>query len=128
MTENDMSQTMLHMGLTGAQCFNVAGPINLRPPNKPTQSKIFLLELNPQERTKFIDTHKKKDHFSVMSMGEFDGTTFADQEAVLEVFYKKRIRISTARASGSHCTTHFLSACVTPRPGPSKQQDTIRCA
>ena len=89
MTENDMSQTMLHMGLTGAQCFNVAGPINLCPPNKPTQSKNFLLELKPQERTKFIDTHKKKDHFSVMSMGEFDGTAFVDQEAVLEVFYKK---------------------------------------
>ena len=69
--------------------FNVAGPINLRPPNKPIQSKIFLLELNPNERAKFIDTHKKKDHFSVMSMGEFEGTAFVDQEAVLEVFYKK---------------------------------------
>ena len=89
MTENDMSKTMLHMGLSGAQCFNVAGPINLRPPNKPLHTKIFLLDLNAQERSKFIDAHKKKDHFSVMSLGEFDGSAFHDQEAVLEVFYKK---------------------------------------
>ena len=78
-----MSQTMLHMGLSGAQCFNVAGPINLRPPNKPLHTKIFLLDLNAQERSKFIDAHKKKDHFSVMSLGEFDGSAFHDQEAVL---------------------------------------------
>ena len=89
MTENDMSETMLHMGLSGAQCFNVAGPINLRPPNKPLHTKIFLLDLNAQERSKFIDAHNKKDHFSVMSPGEFDGSAFHDQEAVLEVFYKK---------------------------------------
>ena len=84
-----MSRPMRHMGLSGAQCFNVARPINLRPPNKPVQSKIFLLKLNHHERAKFIDTHKKKDHFSVMSMSEFDGTAFVDNDTVLEVFYKK---------------------------------------
>ena len=31
-TKNDMSQTMLRMGLSGAQCFNISGPV-LKPIN-----------------------------------------------------------------------------------------------
>ena len=76
-------------GLFGAQCFNVSGLVNIRPPNKPVQSKIFVLDSNHSERSKFMETHKKKAHIALMSMSKFDDTAFIDNEAVLELFYKK---------------------------------------
>ena len=87
MTQQNMSQTMLHMGLSGAQCFNVAGPVNIRTANKPLHTEIFLLDLNYNQKAKFIKTHKEKEYFQVMSMSKFDGMAFVDKEALLEVFY-----------------------------------------
>ena len=109
---------MIQMGLSGAQCFSVFGRVNIRPPNKLVQSPTFLLDLTHNKKAKFIKTHRKKDHFSMMSMTEFDGTAFIDNEAVLEVFYKNSHKTNIVNTCGSPSTIHSMIPFQKPPHGP----------
>ena len=87
LSEKDMTQTMLKMGMTGSQCFNIPGPVNLK--QQGIQSKIFLVNLDASQCSSCTAHFKKLDFFALMSMSEFDGSIFPQCHSVLDVFYKK---------------------------------------
>ena len=87
MSEKDMTQTMLKLGMTGSQCFNIPGPVNLR--QQGIQKKIILVNLDAPQCASFTADFKKLDFFALMSMSEFDGSIFPHCHTVLDVFYKK---------------------------------------
>ena len=78
---------MLKLGITGSQCFNIPGPVNLR--QQGIQSKIFLVNLDAPQCASFTADFKKLDFFALMSMSESDGSIFPHCHTVLDVFYKK---------------------------------------
>ena len=85
MTEKDMTQTMLKLGMTGFQCFNGPGLVNLK--QQGIQSKLFLVTLDAPQRQSFIKDFQKLDFFGLMTMSKFDGSIFSQCHTVLDVFY-----------------------------------------
>ena len=78
---------MLKLGMTGSQCFNIPGPVNLK--QQGIQSKMFLVNLDVPQSSSFIANFKKLDFFVLMSMSEFDGSFFPHCHTVLDVFCEK---------------------------------------